>query len=299
MKKLTEALKKLFPNQDIHDVEVAVTELVAEARAEIEAEYNGKLAEAYQQVSEDLAAAEAKAEAGYQQAYEIIMDQQLRLEQQAEAYENAMEEGYEEAWEMLEAEKAKNNNIEVEIYNEFDNKLKQMRSFMVDKVHQFLELQNAEIYEQARRDVLNDPRMLEHRVAMAKIAETVASYLSEDDFAGATSAKLEEANKVIEDLKGHLRVLEARNVRISTQNTKLTESVRGLQTTLTESTKVERKERARIAGNASGRGQRALESEQIIAEYHNPKSNKQEDQLDESNDVLNDLLVLAGVVKAE
>lgn len=298
MNKLYEALKKLLPADQVREVARAVEEMVAESKAELEAEFNTKLNEAYEQVSTELATAEATAEEGYQQAYQIISDLQLRLEHQREEFENAMDEGYEEAYQMLQAEQSKKNKLELEIYEEYENKLKQMRSFFVDKVDAFLQLQNAEIYEHARKDVMSDPRIVEHKVALDRIIDVVGNYVTEDDFAGATSSRLSEASKAIEDLKGHLRVVEARNVRLSTQNTNLQEQVRGMQNVLTENTKTERKERAGIAKNVSGRGQKVLGKEQVISEFALPKPNKSSDDdqtLVENNEVLNELLVLSGL----
>jgi hypothetical protein len=296
MNKLYEALKKLLPADQVREVAAAVEEMISEVRAELESEFNGKLNEAYEQVSQELANAEGVTEEGYQQAYQIISDLQLRLEHQREEFENSMDEGYEEAYQMLQAEQAKNNKLEVEIYEEYENKLKQMRSFFVDKVDAFLQLQNAEIYEHARKDCMSDSRLVEHKVAMDRIVDIIGSYIGEDDFAGATSSKLSEVNKALEDLKGHLRVVEARNVRLSTQNTNLQEEVRSMKGVLNESTKVERKERARIAGNVSGRGQKVVAKDQIISEFALPQPNKSKDQtLVENNEVLNDLLVLSGL----
>lgn len=295
MNKLYEALKRLLPADQVREVARAVEEMVAEARAELESEFNGKLTEAYGQVSDELAAAEAITEEGYQQAYGIINDLQLRIESQQEEFENSMDEGYEEAFQMLQAEQTKNNKLELDIYEEYESKLRQMKDFFVEKLDTFLQLQNAEIYEHARRDVLTDPRIVEHKVAMDRIIDVVGNYVTEDDFAGATSNRLSETQKSVEDLKGHMRVLEARNVRLSTQNTKLNESVREMHQMLNESTKVERKERARIAGNVSGRGQRVVGKQEVIAEFALPQPYNNDHHIVESNDVLNDLLVLSGL----
>jgi len=294
-------LKKLIPAEHVNEVVKAIENMVNERVAKVEADFNAKLQEAYDTVSAELAEAEAIAEAGYQQAYDLIMDQQLRIEAMQEEFDNAIDEGYEEAWEMLKAEESKNKDIEVEIYKEFDQKLRAMNDFYVEKIDAFLQLQNAEIYEYARRDILNDPRMVEHKVALDKIVEVAAAYLSEEDFQGATSNKLEEAYGVVQKMREDLRVLEARNVRISTQNTRLQEQVREMHGMLSESTQVERKERARTARSASGRGQRVLGNEQVIAEYNNPQTRRSDDDqtLIESNDVLNDLLVLSGLKQAD
>lgn len=298
MDKIYEALKKILPADQVREVAKAVEELVAEARYQLEDEYNNKLNEAYEQIANEMSSTEATAVEGYQQAYRIISDLQLRLEHQQEEFENALEEGYEEAYQMLQQEQAKNANIEVEVYDEFENKLKQVRKFMVDQVDKFLHLQNAEIYEQARRDILNDPRMVEHRVALDRIVEVASQYISEEDFAGATSSKLADVTKKVEDLTGHLRVLEARNVRLSTQNTKLNEQVREFNNLLNENTRAERTERAKKPRNVSGRGNRALgRGEQILTEFNHNRSQSQEelDQTFVEHEALNDMLVLSGL----
>jgi hypothetical protein len=186
------------------------------------------------------------------------------------------------------------------MYEEFNNRLKRMKDMFVEKFDQFSQLQYAEIYEAARRDIMNDPRMVEHKVALDKIIDIVGNYVSEEDFAGVNSTKVNEAFKAVEDLKGQVRVLEARNVRLSTQNTKLNESVRSLEKTLNENTQIEKQERKRVAGTASGRGSKVLSGvkEQVIAEYHNPAAQQQDDDgqsLVENNAALEDLLALAGL----
>ena len=296
-KKITEALRKLLPADAVREVEAAVNEMMAEARAAMEAEYNQKLTETYEQVSQELAAAEETANEGYQQAFEIIQDQELRLERQAEEYEAKMDEGYTEAFEMLQAEKAKNDNIEVELYEEFNSKLKQMHDYMVEALDKYMSVHSAEIYEHAHRDLLNDPRLVEEKVALSKIVEIAAGYATDGQFVGTSHAKLEETIKTVEDLRGHVRVLEARNVRLSGQNNKLNEQVREAQNMINESTKVERKERAKVAGTVSGRGQRVL-GEQVIPEYTNSQGSKvvENDQnLIEANEVLDEMLVLSGL----
>ncbi len=70
---------------------------------------------------------------------------------------------------------------------------------------------------------------------------------------------------------------------------------------LQESTKIEKQERKRVAGTASGRGSKVLGGkEQIIAEYHNPNARQSDDDgqsLVENNAALEDLLALAGLTE--
>ena len=72
-----------------------------------------------------------------------------------------------------------------------------MKEYIVDKVDAFLQYKGGELYEQARRDVLNDPAMAEHKVALDRIVDTVSEYISDEEYTLATSSKLEEAKKSI------------------------------------------------------------------------------------------------------
>lgn len=270
MDKILEALKKLLPAESLKEVASAVEEMLAEAKTELEAEFNSKLEEAYKELSAELATAEKTAEKGYQEAYSIINDLRNRLEVQREEFEATLEEGYEEAYQMLLSERAKNSSIEVDIYDEYDNKLNEMKDYIVEKIDQFLQFKGTEIYEQAKRDVLNDPRMAEHKVALDKIVEIAAGYLSDEDYAFATSTRLEDANKKLEEMAAQIKMMEARNINLSRQNTKLNESVRHHQELITEGRQTEKKERTQKAKQVSGRG-KLVEDDQtkVISEHQN------------------------------
>ena len=297
MEKIVEALKKLLPETEINEVSSAVETMLDQAKAELEAEFNQKLEDAYAELSEEVATAEKTAEQGYEEAYAIIADLRNRLELQGEEYKSALEEGYEEAYQMLKQEKDKNQKLEVEMYEEYDQKLAEMKEYIVDKVDQFLQFKGKEIYEQAKRDIVNDPRMVEHKIALNKIVDITANYLSDDDFNAVTSSKIEETNKAIEEMKGQLRIMEARNIRLSTDNTKLNEAVRHAKEVITESKKVvaeskkeavinEQKERTTKATNVMGRGK--TDEGTVIAEYAAPQ-----------NSGMDQLLVLSGLKQAQ
>jgi regulator of replication initiation timing len=129
--------------------------------------------------------------------------------------------------------------------------------------------------------------------------DITSQYLSDEDFNGATSGKLEEASKSIEEMKGQLRIMEARNIRLSTENTKLNETVRQASELISESRKVstaskkeavitEQKERVQKAKNVTGSGHTVDKTDGVvIAEYANP------------NHEISDLLVLSGVKKTQ
>lgn len=297
MDKITEALKKLLPESEINEVSAAVKDMLEQAKANLEAEYNQKLEEAYAELTSEIENAEKTAEKGYEEAYAIIGDLRNRLELQGEEYKAALEDGYEEAYQMLKTEKEKNQQLEVEMYEEYDKKLAEMKEYIVDKVDQFLQFKGQEIYEQAKRDVLNDPRMAEHKVTLDKIIDLTANYLSDDDFTAVSSTKLEEAVKSVEDMKGQLRIMEARNIRLSTENNKLNESVRQAQELISESRKAvskskksevvtEQKERTEKVTNVTGRGK--TDDGVVISEYAAPT---------DSN--MDQMLVLAGMKQAQ
>jgi len=291
--KIQEALEKLLPEDQVSEVTSAIQEMLKEAKTELETEFNNKLEEAYAELSKELKDAETVAEKGYTEAYSIISELRNRLEVQSEEYEAALEEGYEEAYQMLKDERSKNGNLEVSLYEEYDKKLAEMKEYIVDKVDQFLQFKGSEIYEQAKHDIMNDPRMAEHKNAFDKIVDITSDYLSDEDYAAASGAKLEESKKAIDDLKGQIKLLEARSIRLSTENTKLNEAVRSAHNVINEQKEVavvakkteivnEQNERVEKSKNVSGRGQ-LVAGEAIIAENASDTSD------------FNDLQVLAGV----
>lgn len=302
-KTILEALSKLLPEETVKEVASAVEEMLSEAKKSLEAEYNQKLEEAYAELSKELKDAEQTAETGYQEAYNIIQDLRNRLEVQKTEFESTMEENYEEAYQMIVAEREKNKELETELYKVFEGKVHEIQESMIDKVDQFLQYKGHELYEQARRDILNDPNMLEHKVALDKIVDTVANYISDEDYSAATSKKLEEAHKNIEDLKAQVRLVEARNIRISTENQKLNEAVKHGQEVIKEQKAVSvnenRNERLEKAKNAEGRGKKVTDKE-LIAEFNNPQAQSEENAdatLVEGIDALDEIKILAGVKK--
>ncbi len=298
MEKIMEAIKKLLPESDVKEVSSAISEMLDQAKVSLEKEYNEKLEEAYSDLSGELNKSENTAEKGYEEAYSIIADLRNRLDIQGEEYKQAMEEGYEEAYQMLKSERAKNNSLEVELYEEYDKKLHEMKEYIVDKVDQFLQVKGQEIYEQARKDIVTDPRLAEHKVVLDKIVDLTSNYLSDDEVNNVSSAKVEEAVKQADELKGQLRIMEARNIRLSTENTKLNENVRYAKNLITEQTRAvesrkksevitEQNARVEKAQNVTGRGNKVVDQEVVIAENYDNNNSSEIDQI----------LVLSGVKK--
>jgi hypothetical protein len=299
MEKIVEALTKLLPEDAVAEVTEAVKTELEGAKQAYEQEYSSKLEEAYAELSEELKTAEETAIQGYKEAYAIIEDLRARLETQQKEFESSMEEGYEEAYQMLQAEKSKNDNLEVEMYEQFNTKLQEMKEYMVDKVDAFLQYKGTEIYEAARKDVANDPRMAEHKIALDKVVECVADYIGDEEFASANNAKVEEVARKVEELKSQVKILEARNIRLSAENTKLTEAVRENQKVITESAKEEKKERVEKAKNVQGRG-RAVNDSEVVAEWNDNKTEEKKTSVDTTlvesidPDLLRQMQVLAG-----
>jgi len=276
MEKIVEALSKLLPEEQVSEVAEAVQSELEVAKKALEAEYSQKLEEAYLEFSEELKTAEQTGEQGYQEAYAIISDLRNRLDTQKVEFEAAMHEGYEEAYQMLQNEKSKNDNVEVEMYEEFNGKLQEMREYFIDKIHQFLEFKGPQIAESVRRDVLNDPRLVDHKVTLDKVVQNVSDYLSEEDYNGVCSTKLDEAHSMIEDLRSQIKILEARNIRLNTENGKLNESVREAHTLITESAD-DRKEREEKAKKATGRGRAVTDTEIVVESTEEPADQPKEE----------------------
>lgn len=297
MDKILEVLKGLLPEEQVKELSSAVEGYLNGAKGDLEAEYTTKLEEAFAELSKELKEAEKTAYAGYQEAWGMIQELRNRMETQKEEFEAALIEGYEEAYAVIEKEKSKNDNISAELYEEYDKRLAEMKEYIVEKVDEFLKFKGSEIYEQARRDVLNDPRMAEHKVALEKIVDITADYLSDEDFALATSSKLEEAHKALDAVRGEKRILEGRNVRLSTENQKLSEQVRQAAEVINEARQqtvtTERKERVDTGKNASGRG--SLVTEGIIPEHRSETPKEEAPEINETSDELQQMLVLSGL----
>lgn len=271
MEKIVEALTKLLPEDSVKEVAEAVTVELEKAKQDYEQEFNSKLEEAYAELSTELQDTEETALKGYQEAYAIIEDLRKKLEVQQSEFEASMEEGYEEAYQMLQTEKSKNENLEVEMYEQFNEKLSEMKEYMVDKVDAFLQFKGKELYESARADLLNDPAIVEQKVILNKVVETISDYISDEDYNNVVNSKLTVAEAEIEKLKGQTKILEARNIRLSTENNKLNEAVREAEQVITEGVKEEKQERIEKAKNAQGRG-RAVNDSELVAEWSDEKS---------------------------
>jgi len=263
--------------------------MLKESKDALEGEFNEKLEEAYAKLSDELKDSEGKAVQGYEEAYGVIEDLRNRLEVQREEFEQQLEGGYEEAYQMLLDERKKNENLETGMYEEYDGKVGEVKSFMIDKIDQFLHHKGQEIYEQAKRDVLNDPRMAGHKVAVERIAGIVTDYLSEEEAALAVGSKLDAAEKTLEELQGQKRVLESKIVRMDRENKQLNEAVGTAQKTITkqnqkskeDSTITEQKERVERAKSVEGKGKGHTGDVEVIKERQDEVQTTDENNADD------------------
>jgi hypothetical protein len=236
-----------------------------------------------------LAEAEKVAIQGYQDAYNVINELRNRLEMQTEEFEKELISGWEEAYKVIKEEKAKNGTLELDLHAEYNSKFNEVRTFMVEKLDEFLQQKGKEIYEQARRDILADPRYAQDRVVLDKVVEDVATYLSDEEKVFATGAKLEESQRQIEDLKAQVQFMEARQIRLNGENRKLLESVRTKDKMLSEAVQSDRKERSKKAKQVSGKGyiDNRVPKRDIIQEYdesHYDESHYADDDADETQE---------------
>ncbi len=266
---IMQALAGLLPEDVQKDVIAAVETFVEGVRAELEKEYNERLNEAYAIVAQEKTQVEKVAEQGYAEAYQIICDLRDRLEVQREEFEHALGEGYEEAYQMLVQERVKTERVTMDLYEEYDQKVREIKEFFVEKLDHFLSQKGEEFYEQAKRDVLNDPTMAEHKVALDKILEVATTYMSDEDYHFATSSKLDELSRQLDEFRGQQRIMEAKNMRLATENNRLNEAVRQQAEMLTEATRHEQKERRQKARTVEGRGRRVMERDrlEVISEH--------------------------------
>jgi len=284
MDKILEALKKLLPEDQVNEVATAINSMLESHKTEMETEYNAKLEEAYADLTDQLNQAEKVGEEGYDEAYSIIKDLKARLETQGEEYNEALKEGYAEAAKLIEEEKAKSEKLELEMYEEYEAKLNEMKNYMVDRIDEYLTSETHKIYEHARRELMNDPRISEHKVALDKIVEVASTYLSNDHFDAANQDKVDGLVKELENMKTQLKLTEARSIRLASENTKINEAYRKSQEMITESQKSaesnkvlseqkEKNERAEKAKNVTGKGAVVANDNQIVLETTDADAN--------------------------
>jgi hypothetical protein len=241
--KVFQALEALVPEGDRAKLTEAVSEFLDGARAELETEYNANLESAYKTVEAEKLEAEKVALKGYNEAYEIIVDFKNRLETQREEFEVQLEEAHEQAKDLILAERKKNEELELTINEAKERELHAVKTDLVDKIDQFLSVKEEELHEMAKAQILNDPYMLEHKLAWDKVLNLASDWLSDEDYASVTASKAEELGRQVTEAKQQVKVLEARANRLTAERDKLNEQVRASAQVISEGTEKVRSEK--------------------------------------------------------
>lgn len=253
------AISGLLPEEVVTKVSNVIATTLDEATKEIESDYQAQLDEAYEQFGKEKQKLKEGYEQGYAQAFDLICEYKDRIELVKEELTNEKNSGFQEAWEMLQAARTENDDLAGELQREYDEKLADVEKFLVKKLDQFLPTQGKKYYEQARKDLLNDPVFAENKNAFERMLEAAAVVLTDDDYAVASGTKTESVLKENEELKKRVQRIEANNTRLKMDNDKLNETVRRTKTSLLseqkEEQKVERKNRLERARKVEGRGE--------------------------------------------
>lgn len=132
-----------------------------------------------------------------------------KLETQRQEYELNLNEGYEEAYKMLMAERDRANRLETELYDEYEDKLHEIKNYMVDKIDVYLRLKIEE---------LND-------IGMPELAQKVQVW---KDAVGAKQIVSDAIGGSDEDvsLKEQVKLLEAKCMRLNFEKHKAEERFR-------------------------------------------------------------------------
>lgn len=119
---------------------------------------------------------------------------------------------------MIEEEKAYNEQLEQNLYEEYMRQIEDMKNDLVEKIDGFLEERVDEITEAVKRELQNSPEILEHKVAFDKIKKIVSSSLSSSEIDDSVSEKIENLEESIKRLKAENKTIKAKNMRLLTES---------------------------------------------------------------------------------
>lgn len=303
MSKVLEAVTRGLSEEQAKEISAAVAEMLEETNSKLEVEFNKELENAYASLAEEVKKTEDEGYQGYREAWEIITDLRNRLESQRAEYSASLDEGYEEAFQALAAEKGKNEALEAQLREQKEKEVKELEENYVNLINTFLKEKGSEIYSQARRDLVNDPAMIEHKLAFEKIVETVGDYITDEEKILSTNSKLSETTKALQDAQHKVQMLESKNTKLSRENTQLNEQVSDAKKVISEAQKTvvaaDKKERTELAKNASGRGKISEGKTVEVISENVTKKNDNDTTLAETYDpaLLQQMRILAGTDK--
>jgi len=275
--------------------------LIREAREEAleveETAYKG-----YDEAKAMLTEQEETAYQGYEEARQMI--EQVKTEYEAQAYK-----GYEEAYEVIKSLKAQNEQLESDLYEQYQKALTENREELIDKVDQFLTDRIEKVKEQIRTECAEEET--EASGLLRQMFDLLKSHFEGGEEAGEgapapeVSAVPDMNSKAIEAmetttaaLKEDVKRLEAKNFRLLAEAARAKEDASKL---LTEQTKVEetedrrqeRQERREKARLAEGNGE-VVKRDEVVVENVIPAAEKGDAKV-QSNLKASDAMVLAGI----
>jgi len=299
--RVLEALSGLVPEDAQDKLTVAVTtlldEAVADLKASLEADAKAKLDEEVKNIAGEREKDWQTAEQGYKQAYDIISDLRARLARQETEFEESMKEEYESAYQMILDERKKNETLEASLHEAYEKELKVRDEKLVDMVDTFLEKMGEEYYESARREVMNDPYLAEHRMAFEKVIDVVKDYVSEEDVANNTGSKLKDLEQKLESVESTRRQLEQKNMKLMTENHKYQEYLKETKELLEKNLLNEQNARVESAKKVEGRGKTVNEPQRevVIGEAVDRSTTADAQNITSDNDIATQWQVLAGI----
>lgn len=272
--KVKMALAAMVAPEDACKVEEAVDEFLDSITEELEAEYQKNLDEAFAQVAAEKEEESKKAIAGYNEAYEIISDLQNRLESQKEEYENNIEEQYEVAYQKIMEEQSKNQVLETQLYEKYQEELQEVKKYLVEEIDRFLTDKEVELEETIRHQVMNDPYLAETRLKWEKVVKLAENDMESGNYSHVVSSKVDEMNKMLDEKTQKIQILEARCHKVVQEKERLVEQVRASQNVITESTvKAKEEKRKNVEGKGHVETVNVTEVTKVISENVESKGN--------------------------
>lgn len=310
-KTIMESLKTMIPNDQAKSIESAINEFVNDTENKIKKEYEKTLEESYKEWQEELNQVKADNESklqesenvalkGYEEARHIIEQKDLELQKQRQEFETFLEQEYKVAKSMLDKELSRNNKIEQDLYEAYNQQIEDIKEDLVNKIDNFLFDRIEDIAETVRRELKNSPEVLESKVAFDKIKNIVASSLDESDLHVVSNNNTSELQEQVSQLNAEIKALKARNLRLVTESKKTTRVIN--ETTNSRSRQLdkfkketERKVSAKLAENVEGRGKIINKNDLILEQAADtPRTPNNTTQGMFTNEDLKNMKFLAG-----
>ena len=299
VEQIMESFKGMIPEEKVSTVEEAVQGFIKETETKIQKEYEQTLEESYKEWQEQtkkaeedsktkLEESEKTAYEGYDQAKVLLQETEGKVDKQKEEFESFLEEQYSVAKTMLDDEKGRNDKIEEELYESYMQQLEDVKEDLVAKIDDFLTSKTEQIVADIRKELKNDPDVLESKVAYDRIKDIVASSLKSEDIESSTAGKIDVLEDSLSQLQAEIKTLKAKNMRLHTEKVglekKVDEALETKEQIITEEmqefkTKTERRIVEKNAKFVEGRG--TVLNEDIIKEEATTKVNPDEKQVDE------------------